>query len=449
MDANHRPERRRAAVERDGAATDPPYVRRSLRTRRGRASPPHRGRAGRRAVHRRRAVREAAAAPDGAGVRDRAGRRRPRRDADRPLPDRRPPARACACGSTCSRGRRPPGGDAAPRPAADQPRPHRDLAPEPRSPAATPPACAPPRRSARTRRARRPASPLEIAGRRRAATACSPSRARTASAATAARFGAAREGHSHQGQDIVAAAGTPIVAPRAGVRQLARVPGRRRRPLRGAARRRRARLRVHAHADRLGRRPEGPGGRGRRSGSARSARPATRTGRTCTSRSGPTAGTRARARSRSTRCPTCSPGPPQAEVGSALWSSTPPCRDALTAAVDAVLRADRARRTSPHGDGDPVARRRARPPATRTPCALIGPFRSADVAEAVEATAPAAAPAARARRDLGRRDARRRAAAATTSTPATTARSSGSWRATPSSRSGSRRRSEWPASART
>ncbi len=32
----------------------------------------------------------------------------------------------------------------------------------------------------------------------------------------AAKFGAAREGHVHQGQDIVAAAGTPIVAPRAG-----------------------------------------------------------------------------------------------------------------------------------------------------------------------------------------------------------------------------------------
>jgi murein DD-endopeptidase MepM/ murein hydrolase activator NlpD len=32
---------------------------------------------------------------------------------------------------------------------------------------------------------------------------------------TGAKFGAAREGHVHQGQDIVAAAGTPIVAPRA------------------------------------------------------------------------------------------------------------------------------------------------------------------------------------------------------------------------------------------
>jgi murein DD-endopeptidase MepM/ murein hydrolase activator NlpD len=30
------------------------------------------------------------------------------------------------------------------------------------------------------------------------------------------RFGAVREGHAHQGQDIAAAAGTPIVAPRAG-----------------------------------------------------------------------------------------------------------------------------------------------------------------------------------------------------------------------------------------
>jgi murein DD-endopeptidase MepM/ murein hydrolase activator NlpD len=31
-----------------------------------------------------------------------------------------------------------------------------------------------------------------------------------------ARFGAPREGHSHQGQDITAAKGTPVVAPRAG-----------------------------------------------------------------------------------------------------------------------------------------------------------------------------------------------------------------------------------------
>ena len=31
-----------------------------------------------------------------------------------------------------------------------------------------------------------------------------------------ARFGARRTGHIHQGQDILAAAGTPVVAPRAG-----------------------------------------------------------------------------------------------------------------------------------------------------------------------------------------------------------------------------------------
>jgi murein DD-endopeptidase MepM/ murein hydrolase activator NlpD len=33
----------------------------------------------------------------------------------------------------------------------------------------------------------------------------------------ASRFGAVRDGHMHQGQDIAAAAGTPVVAPRAGV----------------------------------------------------------------------------------------------------------------------------------------------------------------------------------------------------------------------------------------
>jgi murein DD-endopeptidase MepM/ murein hydrolase activator NlpD len=32
-----------------------------------------------------------------------------------------------------------------------------------------------------------------------------------------ARFGAPRRGHTHQGQDILAAAGTPVVAPRAGI----------------------------------------------------------------------------------------------------------------------------------------------------------------------------------------------------------------------------------------
>jgi hypothetical protein len=60
--------------------------------------------------------------------------------------------------------------------------------------------------------------------------------------------------------------------------------------------------------------------------------------------------------------------------------------DSLTAAVDAVLEPT-ALDHAPHGDGDPVgaAERAAGDPDA---VALIGPFRSADVAEAVEATAP-------------------------------------------------------------
>jgi len=60
--------------------------------------------------------------------------------------------------------------------------------------------------------------------------------------------------------------------------------------------------------------------------------------------------------------------------------------DALTAAVEAVLRPTALGHT-PHGDADPVcaAERAAGDPDA---VALIGPFRSADVAEAVEATAP-------------------------------------------------------------
>ena len=42
-------------------------------------------------------------------------------------------------------------------------------------------------------------------------------------------FGAARNGHTHQGQDILAAEGTPVVAPLAGTIALRRQPGRRRR----------------------------------------------------------------------------------------------------------------------------------------------------------------------------------------------------------------------------
>jgi hypothetical protein len=62
----------------------------------------------------------------------------------------------------------------------------------------------------------------------------------------------------------------------------------------------------------------------------------------------------------------------------------------LTAAVDAVLGAAGARHVA-HGGGDPVA---AAVVAAEDPSALavIGPYRSRDVAEAVEATAPAGLP---------------------------------------------------------
>ena len=68
------------------------------------------------------------------------------------------------------------------------------------------------------------------------------------------------------------------------------------------------------------------------------------------------------------------------------WSSTAPCRTPSPAVVDAVLQPT-ALAHAPHGDSDPVraAERAAGDPDA---VALIGPFRSAAVAEAVEATAP-------------------------------------------------------------
>ena len=53
-------------------------------------------------------------------------------------------------------------------------------------------------------------------GPRSPGTASSRSGARTTSAARTARFGAPRTGHIHQGQDVAAAEGTPLVAPKAG-----------------------------------------------------------------------------------------------------------------------------------------------------------------------------------------------------------------------------------------
>ena len=121
-----------------------------------------------------------------------------------------------------------------------------------------------------------------------------------------ARFGAGRSGHSHQGQDVMAACGTPLVAARGGVVKVKPLPlgrrqlprDRRRRHGRGlrlhapgaAVSLRRGRARVHRRADRRG-------------GHHRLARPPA----TSTSRCGARpAGTTAA--SRSTRSPTCGRG---------------------------------------------------------------------------------------------------------------------------------------------
>ena len=120
-----------------------------------------------------------------------------------------------------------------------------------------------------------------------------------------ARFGAGREGHIHEGQDIIAAAGTPVVAPYARADQQDELPGRGRRRVRRARRDRRARLLLRplpAALDRRRRRRRRrrrpgalPGRRDRRDG---------RRMRTCISRSGKSAGGFPAA-CRSIRCPSC------------------------------------------------------------------------------------------------------------------------------------------------
>ena len=64
--------------------------------------------------------------------------------------------------------------------------------------------------------------------------------------------------------------------------------------------------------------------------------------------------------------------------------------DALSAAVDAVLEPAGVVHVA-HREGDPVGTA-ATAAADESAVALIGPYRSADVAEAVEATAPAGLP---------------------------------------------------------
>ena len=95
-------------------------------------------------------------------------------------------------------------------------------------------------------------------------------------------------------------------------RALARLPGQRRRLLRRDPRRRRARLRLHALPGRLDAWSRRAGGSPRGSAWPTSATRATPRARTCTSRSGPTAGTPRPTRTRSTRCRSCSSGPASA-----------------------------------------------------------------------------------------------------------------------------------------
>ena len=208
-------------------------------------------------------------------------------------------------------GRRTARGDAAPGPAAHRPQPDGDVAagagsrPLHRPPARDDPQ---PRRGARTSQQLGAGDRGAAGDRRRPAS--SPCRARTRSAAQEARFGAGRDrphapgpGHPRRGRH----AGR---GPARRLRLLARLPEGRRRPLRRAPRRRRARLRVHAPASTARSLVQkGQARRGRAAARRRRLDRRAPTGRTCTSRSGPTAGTRARPRSRSTRCPTCSPGP--------------------------------------------------------------------------------------------------------------------------------------------
>ena len=71
-------------------------------------------------------------------------------------------------------------------------------------------------RSARRPRGCGPPPPRRTTSRSRSTGTCSRSAAPTTSAAPNAHFGAGRSGHSHQGQDVFAKCGTPLVAARAG-----------------------------------------------------------------------------------------------------------------------------------------------------------------------------------------------------------------------------------------
>ena len=130
-----------------------------------------------------------------------------------------------------------------------------------------------------------------------------------------ARFGAGRGDHVHQGQDVTAAEGTPLVSPVSGTVYLRKVQPRgagHYLVIRGADGTDYVFMHLVAgselvdQGDPVKRRPaDRPGRQHRRLLRAR----------TCTSRSGRTAGTR-RAPSRSTRCPRSRPGPAPSRRGS-------------------------------------------------------------------------------------------------------------------------------------
>ena len=108
------------------------------------------------------------------------------------------------------------------------------------------------RREAPARPAPSRCRPPALRRRRRVRPPLPGQRAALASAAADARFGARRKGHRHQGQDIVAAEGTPVVAPWAGLVEFVRFQKSGAGLVHRARRRRRgSRLRLHAPAQGL------------------------------------------------------------------------------------------------------------------------------------------------------------------------------------------------------
>ena len=149
--------------------------------------------------------------------------------------------------------------------------------------------------------------------------ACSRCAAHTRFGGAASRFGAGRSGHTHQGQDVMAACGVPLASATAGTVQTTGYQSSAGNYLviRGTAP---VQDYVYMHLPGPAGGQEGRG-RGRRaSRSAPWGRPATPRAAICTSRSGAhRAGTTAARRS--TRCPSCRPGRLRASAAPSLSSA--------------------------------------------------------------------------------------------------------------------------------